>query len=123
MIIKFIIISIPLARKYAGIGAAMGTMIANVLGQILTMNIYYWKKLKIDIPSYWKRFITYVIPITIISLLIMKLIENIKFNFITLIISIIVYTLMYFTYAYLYMNNEEKSYVKKVFNKILRRKA
>ena len=118
-----ILISIPLARKYAGIGAAMGTMIANVLGQILTMNFYYWKKIKIDIPAYWKRFISYVIPITIVSLGIMKLIENIKFNFVTLIISIIIYTFMYFIYAYLYMNNDEKGYVKKVFNKILRRKT
>ena len=64
-----------------------------------------------------------MISLTIVSLGIMKLIENIKFNFVTLIISIIIYTFMYFIYAYLYMNNDEKGYVKKVFNKVLRRKT
>ena len=48
-------ISIPLALRWEGIGAAIGTAIGNLLGQILFMNWYYWKKIEIDIPDYWKQ--------------------------------------------------------------------
>lgn len=48
-------LSIPLAMRYAGIGAAIGTAIGMVLGQILFMNWYYWKRVGLDIPTYWKN--------------------------------------------------------------------
>lgn len=51
-----IAISIPLAMRYEGIGAAMGTCIGYVLGQILFMNWYYHKKIGLDIPGCWKQF-------------------------------------------------------------------
>ena len=62
-----IFISIPLAREYGGVGAAVGTAIANIIGQITVMNIYYWKKLDIDIPTYWKRFVSFMLPFAVIS--------------------------------------------------------
>lgn len=118
-----IIISIPLAKKYGGVGAAVGTMIANVIGQITIMNFYYWKKIHIDIPSYWKRFILYVLPLGILSFGISELIKNISFSFVTLVISIVIFTILYTFYAYLFMNEEEREYVKKILRKMLRRKG
>ena len=117
-----ILISIPLARKYGGVGAAIGTMIANIIGQITIMNFYYWKVIKIDIPTYWKRFITFVTPLGIISLAIAYLIKDIKFTFPTLGAAALLYTLLYLIYAYFFMNEEEKTYVNKLKNKLLRRK-
>ncbi len=64
-----ILISIPLAKLYGGIGAAIGTAIANLLGQIIAMNIYYWKKAKLDIPTYWKCFFKIFIPVGIAAVL------------------------------------------------------
>lgn len=116
-----IAISIPLAKAYGGIGAAIGTAIANIIGQITIMNIYYWKKVDIDIPTYWKRFVAYMLPLAIYSAGVYYVISKIQFRFMTLIIAIIIYTLIYFGYAYFFMNEEERAYVKKIIKKVLRR--
>ena len=50
-----VIISIPLAMKFGGAGAAMGTAVGNLLGQILFMNWFYYKKIGLNIPGYWKE--------------------------------------------------------------------
>lgn len=117
-----IAISIPLAKAYGGIGAAIGTAVANIIGQITIMNIYYWKKVDIDIPTYWKRFITFMLPWGLFSAGVYFVASKITFRFITLIIAIIIYTLIYLVYAYLFMNKEEKTYVKKIKNRLLRRR-
>ncbi len=49
-------ISIPLSMYFEGIGAAIGTLIATILGQILFMNWFYYKKVGLDIKSYWRSF-------------------------------------------------------------------
>ncbi|MEG1581428.1 MAG: oligosaccharide flippase family protein, partial [Bacteroidaceae bacterium] len=48
-------ISIPLAKMYGGIGCAVGTAIALTLGQIIVMNIYYHKKIHLNILLFWKE--------------------------------------------------------------------
>ena len=116
-----ICLSIPLAKAYGGVGAAIGTAVANIIGQITIMNIYYWKKVDIDIPTYWKRFITFMLPWGLFSAGVYFVVSKITFRFITIIIAIIIYTLIYLVYAYLFMNNEEKTYVQKFIKKILRR--
>lgn len=51
-----IAISIPLAIRFGGIGAAMGTCIGYVLGQIGFMNWYYYKRIGLDIPACWRMY-------------------------------------------------------------------
>ena len=116
-----IFISIPLAKHYGGVGAAIGTAVATLIGQITIMNIYYWKKLEIDIPAYWKRFISFMLPFGVISFGVHYLVSMISFNFPTLILAIIGFTIMYIIYAYFYMNDEEKDYFNKIKRKLLRR--
>lgn len=48
-------ISIPLAKLYGGIGCAIGTTFALILGQIITMNIYYHRAIHLDILKFWKE--------------------------------------------------------------------
>ena len=50
-----LLISIPLAKRFGGIGCAIGTSFALTAGQIVSMNIYYYRKIHIDIPSFWKE--------------------------------------------------------------------
>lgn len=50
-----LIISIPLAKIYGGIGCAIGIALALLLGQIIIMNIYYYMRVNIDIILFWKE--------------------------------------------------------------------
>ncbi|WP_195244233.1 oligosaccharide flippase family protein [Clostridium celatum] len=68
--------SIPMARAFGGIGAALCTSIAMIIGHIVIMNIYYYKKIKIDIPSFWRNIIKMSFP-AILSLIIGLFFENI----------------------------------------------
>lgn len=49
------LISIPASKHYGGIGCAVATAIALILGQCIIMNIYYYKNQNIDIPRFWKE--------------------------------------------------------------------
>lgn len=90
-------ISIPLAKEYGGIGCAAGTAIALILGQIITMNIYYYKKIHIDIPKFWmeigKMSVTPCILGTISIICIRA--GNIGSNALSLSLSILVFSLLY----------------------------
>lgn len=57
--------SIPLAKIYGGIGCAIGTAIGLTLGNIILMNIYYYKEIHIDIPQFWKEIFLMTIPVVI----------------------------------------------------------
>ncbi len=48
-------LSIYLAPRYGGIGCAIATASALVAGQIIAMNVYYHRKIKIDIIAFWRE--------------------------------------------------------------------
>lgn len=50
-----ILISIPLARRFGSVGAAMGTAVSLLLANGLIMNIFYHRALKIDMCYFWKE--------------------------------------------------------------------
>ena len=52
-----LLISIPLAKLYGGIGCAVGTSLALIIGQIVSMNIYYHRRIGLDIPRFWREII------------------------------------------------------------------
>ncbi|MCF8009645.1 MAG: oligosaccharide flippase family protein [Halanaerobiales bacterium] len=60
-------ITIPLVVRYEGIGAALGTALALLIGNALIMNIYYHKKVGLDILFFWKEIIkllpAFILPI------------------------------------------------------------
>lgn len=47
-------LTIPMSQQWEGIGAAFATMICMFMGTVVFMNIYYWKKVGLDIPKFWK---------------------------------------------------------------------
>ena len=116
-----IILSIPLAKLYGGIGAAIGTALATFVGQIVTMNIYYWKKINIDIPKYWFRFIGFVVPIIIVSVIIERLIIDIHFGWLGLFGGAFVFLIIYSIYSCVSMNKYEKESILFVKDKLLKR--
>lgn len=48
-----VVISIIFVKWWGAIGSALGTAVAFTIGNIIIMNIYYWKKINIDIPRFW----------------------------------------------------------------------
>ncbi|MBA5850026.1 polysaccharide biosynthesis protein [Clostridium sp. cel8] len=60
-----IAISIPLGKMYGGIGCAIGTSLGLTLGNIIIMNIYYYKQIHINIPRFWKNISLMTIPVII----------------------------------------------------------
>lgn len=122
-----VVASIPLAKILGGFGAALSTAISMTIGNIIIINIYYYKKIKIDIPSFWKSIFTMSIPV-ILSVVVGKLITSIINidGYLGVVIkgsifSVIFLTLMWF----MGMNDYEKELfiapINKIKNKIVSR--
>ncbi|MFE4814813.1 lipopolysaccharide biosynthesis protein, partial [Peribacillus simplex] len=57
-----VIISIKLTKSYAGIGVAIGTGSSYIIGNAIVMNIYYHRKIGINIPLFWKNILLMSVP-------------------------------------------------------------
>lgn len=117
-------ISIPLAKLYGGIGCAIGTSTALVLGQIIAMNIYYQKKINLDISTFWKEIMKMsVSPILLgtIGWFVLRFIQ--LNNVLSLATAIICFSIIYIPVIWFTtMNNYERNLlgepIKKMFYKI-----
>ena len=117
-------ISIVLAKIYGGVGAALGTAISTILGQVIFMNIFYQKKIGINIIEFWKNILRMSIPIMFVILfaIILKIAVPINSE-VMLVAQILLYTLTYGLVIYKFSINEyEKQLILKPINKIIRRK-
>lgn len=115
-----IILSIFLAKKYGPIGSATGTAISLIIINIIAMNIYYYKAIKIDIIKFWKQIfkmtIPFIIPITII-LIVMHFVT--LHGYIYLIVFGGIYSLIYAAVCYIMvMNDYEKNIISKILKKV-----
>lgn len=111
-----VIISIPLATRYGGIGSAIGTCIATILGQILFMNVFYAKKAYINIKEYWKNFSSFLlltIGVTVLISCIKKRVSVTTWSSLALMVALfsVVYVLLF---CFLIANDYEKGILKRV---------
>ena len=118
-----VFISIPFIHVYGPTGAAMGTAISLIAGNVIFMNWYYDKHIGLDIWYFWKsiaRFIPSLIIPCIVGILIM---EFVAINsLLTLGAWIILYAAMYCLSMYfLGMNQEEKQMVMGPIRKLIKR--
>lgn len=116
-----VLISIPLAAMYGGVGAATGTAIGNILGQILFMNWFYYKKIGLNIPGYWKNismiFIK-MLPVLGLFVLVNTLVPNVSWT--ALIIKIGLCSIVAIIYCYIVvLNRSEKDLITEDFKKKL----
>jgi len=120
-----LVLQIPLAKAYGGIGCAIAISGALILGQGLIMNIYYHKVQNLDIINFWKQIIMISVPLLVISFSI-KWILNAYFpssSIVEMILFIIIFSLMYWGVAIVVsMNKYEKNLIMqpllKIFNRI-----
>ena len=105
-----VIASIPLAKIYGGLGCALATGISMVVGNIIIINIYYYKKIHINIPKFWLEISKLSIPV-MISLGIMSAINKIVSlgGVLDILFTGIVFTIIFVPLMWLLgMNNSEK---------------
>lgn len=110
-----VILSIYLGKLFGGIGCAMGTAITVLLGQGLVINIYYHKKVKLDVIRFWKQIISMAkgLIIPIIFGIVVNYFITIK-SWITLVLCCGAYALIYAASQWLFaMNAYEKDLILK----------
>lgn len=102
------------------IGAAVVTGVANILGTGIIMNWYYWKKIGLEIPRFWKSVgHLYIIPaiMCIASIIIFRFIS--LDNWIIILTYIAIYTLVFILLNwFIVMNDYEKDIVRGPIRKI-----
>ena len=112
-------LSIIFCYWWGNIGTAIGTTVSLLLANGLIMNIYYHKKLGINIISFWKSIISIlpslIIPILFGIFILIKIQYNNLFEFT---FWLICYTLLYGIFVILFgTNKEEKKIIFKRLNK------
>ena len=118
-----IFISIPLIGIYGPTGAAIGTALSLIAGNVIFMNWYYNRHIGLDIRYFWKsivEFIPSLIAPCVVGVLVMNFVE--MNSLFTLGLWIIVYAAVFCASMYLFgMNDEEKQMVMGPVRKILKR--
>lgn len=118
-----IIISIPLAKFLGGFGCAFVSGVCFFIGNGIIMNIYYYKKVNIDIPRFWNNIIKVTIPV-VISLILSTLINSFisGSGFIHIIVKGILFSLIYIILVIkIGMNDYEKNLIMNPLKKILKK--
>lgn len=111
--ISTIVASFLLIEKFGPKGAAIALCIAIFLTEVLLMNLFYWKKLKVDIPYFWKEIskIGIVMILILVSFYFVGPILNGE-SFISMGTYVLLFTAIYFpTIYFIAMNSYEKDLV------------
>ena len=113
-------ISIPLAKLYGGIGSAIGTSLSLLVGNVLIINIYYQKKVGINVIKFWKEIIKMTIPfITPIAIILLIMHFVTLHGYLHVIVFGGIYSIIYALVCYtLVMNDYEKGIINRVLKKV-----
>ena len=91
---------------YGVVGAAMATCIAYVIGNILIINWYYYRKIGIDIPLFWKNILKMCPVMLVMGTAAWFVLNGMTVgNWLVFFICAAVYTVVYFLLAYRFMMN------------------
>lgn len=121
--------TILVVNQFGIIGAAVVTAIAAIIGQTIIMNLYYWKKIKLEIPRFWKSVLKiFIIPVIMCLITLFALQFVVLDNWFTFLIGVIVYSVIFIALEWIFaMNNYEKDIFRKpvisVLNKFKKKDA
>ena len=100
-----------LVRKFGVVGAAIPTGASYLIGHGLIMNWYYWKRVKLDIPRFWKSMLPLygvAVALCAVTLAVSKWVNF--YSWTRLFAGILVYTLVYILCMWTaVVNKEEKT--------------
>ncbi|NLZ52237.1 MAG: oligosaccharide flippase family protein, partial [Thermoanaerobacteraceae bacterium] len=118
-----LLISIPLARVYGGVGAAAGTALSLLIGNGLIMNWYYHNKVGLDMRYFWKEISkfakAFLLPIAVGIVMYL----SIDLNRITafLICGVIYVTVFFVSMWFFGMNQYEKDLIGRPLSRVARK--
>ena len=110
-----------LVSKYGVIGAAIPTGGAYLIGHGFIMNWYYWKKVNLDIPRFWRKILPIFSVAAVMSVTTLIISRWIDFyNWRNLIIGIVCYTIIYVICICRFVLNkyEKEMFAKRLFRKL-----
>ena len=116
-------LSIPLALRFGGFGAACATGFGTCCGQIATMNWFYYKKIGLDIPGYWRETLKIILPLIPITFLGAGIHLAVPMaGWTGLILKGILYTVVFFVLGWIAIFNQyEKDLLGGLFRKLRRK--
>lgn len=108
-----VLLSIPLAHLYEGIGCALVTGVSYIIGQGLILNWFYYKKMNLDIITFWKEIGKIIIPFIIILIISAIIVYNLKcYDWKLFFIGAITFFLLYSSIMWkIAMNDFEKTLI------------
>ena len=116
-------LSIPLTKIYGGFGAALGTAISLLIGNGLVMNLYYHKKVGLNMKYFWSqilKFIPALVMPMVFGILMLSFIN--LYRTLSFLICGILYVMIYCISMWLLgMNEYEKDLIRKPIMMILKR--
>ncbi len=115
-----IFLSIPLCKRFEGIGCSIGTAVSLVIGNGWIMNWYYSKKMKLDIRYFWSQILK-ILPALIFPLVYGMVVTTIfpVNSVVTFIIELVLFLgLFVWSLHSLGMNEEEKQLFYNLINKV-----
>lgn len=114
-----VIISIPLAKVYGGIGVAIGTGVSYSIGNVVIMNIYYYRRIGINIPLFWRNILLMTVPalISLIAGYMLNLLVT-QESILILVFKIILFSAAYFILMWILgFNDYERSLLSPLIKK------
>jgi O-antigen/teichoic acid export membrane protein len=117
-----VLLSIPLAKVYRGVGAALGTAISLVVGNGVVMNWYYFR-IGLDIKYFWNQIIKFIpsLAMPVLSGILINIYIDL-YKPIMFLISGAIYVIVYCISMWFFgMNQYEKNLVVKPIVKLLRK--
>lgn len=118
-----LLLQIPLSKYYGGIGCACAIAGALIIGQIIIMNIYYYKVQKIDILKFWIEILKMSMMPFFLSLVACVVVSIIPIDsMFKLIVGIILFSIIYIPlFGRFSMNQYERDLIYSPIKKILHR--
>ena len=105
-----IFFSIPLIRRWGVVGTSLGTFIALFLGVGIFMNIYYHRKIGLNVFVFWKEILRWTCPAAILCCVAGLIMPHIEIDsWLRLAVFILVYSSVYMLVLYLFgLRHEER---------------
>ena len=118
-----VFISIPLIKIMGPVGAALGTSVSLIVGNIFFMNWYYQKRIGLDMMYFWKQILGFVPALIIPCIIGLSFMKYVNITGVgKLGLYSVVYAAVYLLSMYFFgMNDDEKILVMGPIKKVIRK--